>query len=683
MKVAHDGGLGGHADVRLRLLLLVGLFSCRGAELVATPADLRLSPARLDFPATLVGDSTSLRAEVTNTARVGQVVPVQVAAPFSGPESLEVPGGETISFEVLFLPTSAGTFSQTVTIGALRLELSGAATAPVTCAAPPAPCRTMQPTVEGTCVEVNAAESSACTSPCVVAGVCRQGQCLGAARSCDDTDACTDDACSETTGCVHSPITCAAPSNPCQAPSCDARTGCGVAEVLDGTACGPNTCVTAKVCIAGQCRDVSAPEGSTCAPSTACQAAGVCQQGRCSQPRATPLRAAWTYLAPAGTTLTFPGVGDRAGNVFWLETNGSTTWLVGLAFDGTERFRTRVAGVPNPGSTYPTPSSPLMLVSDTQLIVLLRDAGNSTTGGHRIEAHSAIDGTLQWSRSRTDFVTPLGLRDGVPLWMISAGVVGTPPRVFLNLRINEGGSAWTSWIAALDASSGAFLWKAQATYLSSALADEDTVYAYEDLWRHALIATSATGAPRWFLDVTGSAAIPASAFDGKLVTAYPAVIRDTQSGAVTLQPAMTYWGARQTLLAHGRVIAADDNSICAGWMMVLDPTMPAATPVTWQASAVPTPSQRACLGEPLVTSRQSVLVAARTHLVEFALDGTQRFLCPLPLIATGPAVLARGRWVTAGELGRVEAFDVPAQEVAREGWVAAGGGLDRANRPTR
>ncbi len=317
---------------------------------------LRTTPTRLDFPVTLVGDSTSLRAELTNPSRVSQIVPVQVPAPFAGPSSLDVPGGETVSFELLFLPTTVGTFSATVTLGSepatQRLELNGAAVAPVTCAPAPAACRVMKATAEGTCVEVAATEDSACSTPCIQAGICRQGQCLGAARSCDDSNACTTEACAEETGCVHAPTTRPSPSNPCQAASCDPRTGCSVAEVLDGTGCGPNTCVTAKVCVSGECREVSAPEGSTCAPATLCRS----------------------------------------------------------------------------------------LASDTQLILLLRDSG-STTGGHRVEARSAVDGTLQWSRSRADFVAPLGLPEGVALWMMSAGVVGTPPRVFLNLRINEGAHA--------------------------------------------------------------------------------------------------------------------------------------------------------------------------------------------------------------------------------------------------
>lgn len=462
------------AQLRLTLFLVVGLLSCRNPDLVGADALLRVSPTQLDFPVTLVGDSTSLRAELTNPSRASQAVPVQVPAPFVGPASLEVPGGETVSFELLFLPTTVGTFSKTVTLGAgqvsLRLELTGTATAPITCAPAPAACRAMKP-----------------------------------------------------------------------------------------------------------------------------------QQGRCSQSEPAPLRPAWRYQS-AGGELVSPGVGDRSGNVFWLENIGSTTWLVSVDFNGTERFRTRMAGMPNEGSTYPPAMSPLMLVSDTQLIVLLRDAGVAR---------------------------------------------------------------------ALDASSGALAWTMQSTYLSSAIADEDTVYASENLGRNVLHATSSSGAPRWSLDVSRGGAALASAFAGTLATAFPAALRDARSGAVTFQPTNASWGTHGTLLAHGRVIAPDGNG-CPRSIMVIDPAT-ARPPVVWEVRRG-TSAFSACLTEPLFTSSQSVLFAGGTDLNEVGLDGVERFMCPLPVFAPtttsfiGPTVLARGRWIVGTRSGRVESFDVPAQEThARAG----------------
>lgn len=672
------------------LLLLLGLVGCRAPALVGTGGEVAMAPARVEFPRTLVGDSARATVVFTNQSRARRSVGLELQAPFSGPSFVELGGGESAAVELLFLPTAVGSFAQRVTVTSeqqtLSLELDGVAIAPVDCPAGPAPCRAMRATAEGTCIEVNAPESSACSTACVEAGVCELGQCVGQLRRCDDQNACTTDACAEATGCLHAEVPCAAPMNPCEAAVCDPLTGCGAVEVVDGTACGENTCVTAKVCLSGVCREVTAPEGSSCAPASTCQAAGRCEQGRCAQPPPAPLTPAWRYQAPAGVTLTFTGVGDRSGNVYWLESTGTTTQLVSVARDGVERFRRPVAGAPNPGSTYPVETSPLFLSSDTQLVLLLRDPGGANTNQHRIEARSAIDGSLQWARGRADLATPLGLNPGVPLWMMSGGAVSTPPRIFLNLRINEGGAAWSSWIVALEPSTGAFLWKQPSTYLAATIADDEGIYTYEDLWRHELIAISAaTGARRWSLDVTGSAAIPVGAFGGSVYTLYPSVIRDANTGAANLTPAMMSWSPRHTLIADGRVIATDSNSLCPRWLTFFDVSTPAVAPLSWESPRVAALNRSACLASPLVTSRQSVLVATREAptLYELRYDGTTRLSCPLPIAPAGAAVLARGRWVTSTTNGGVEAFDVPAQEVASQGWVTAGGSLDRANRPAR
>lgn len=141
------------------------------------------------------------------------------------------------------------------------------------------------------------------------------------------------------------------------------------------------------------------------------------------------------------------------------------------------------------------------------------------------------------------------------------------------------------------------------------------------------------------------------------------------------------WTPRQTLSAFGRIVSLDSNSQCPRWLSVSEPTT-SAVPVVWPTTH---PSVGACLSEPLVTSRQSVLFATRdtSTLFEVGLDGFERLACPLPLVPSGPGVLSRSRWVTSDAARRIDAFDVPAREVAPRSWVTAGGGLERANRPTR
>jgi len=81
---------------------------------------------------------------------------------------------------------------------------------------------------------------------CTVDDSCSQGQCLGGpVMACDDGDACTDDTCDETLGCVH-----AIPNETCDGldNDCDGETD----EELGVTTCGEGECtVVVKNCIDG------------------------------------------------------------------------------------------------------------------------------------------------------------------------------------------------------------------------------------------------------------------------------------------------------------------------------------------------------------------------------------------------------------------------------------------------
>lgn len=142
----------------------------------------------------------------------------------------------------------------------------------------------------------------------------RLGVCLfcGADAECDDSNACTDDACQPTVGCVHTPnavacddgnactrgdvcsasvctggasVTCAATDLCHLAGACDPTTGaCSSPEAPDGTACDDgDLCTQADLCEGGQCTG-DAP--IACAPLDICHQPGVCDPstGQCSQP---------------------------------------------------------------------------------------------------------------------------------------------------------------------------------------------------------------------------------------------------------------------------------------------------------------------------------------------------------------------------------------------------------------
>ena len=67
-----------------------------------------------------------------------------------------------------------------------------------------------------------------------------------APEACDDGDLCTLDTCLPATGCSHIPVTCAQPEDACLAAECDPTTGCVVIDVSatcdDGDACTEDAC---------------------------------------------------------------------------------------------------------------------------------------------------------------------------------------------------------------------------------------------------------------------------------------------------------------------------------------------------------------------------------------------------------------------------------------------------------
>ncbi|MDO9022945.1 MAG: lamin tail domain-containing protein [Deltaproteobacteria bacterium] len=162
------------------------------------------------------------------------------------------------------------------------------------------------------------ADADACNGAeaCNAAGACAAGTPL----VCADTNPCTADSCSPTTGCVNAPVaagtscgdgdacngaeTCnaagacaagtplsCADTNPCTADSCNATTGCVNAPVAAGTACGDGdacngaeTCNAAGACAAGTplvCADTNPCTADSCSPTTGCVNAPVAAGTAC------------------------------------------------------------------------------------------------------------------------------------------------------------------------------------------------------------------------------------------------------------------------------------------------------------------------------------------------------------------------------------------------------------------
>ncbi|HZN04445.1 MAG TPA: hypothetical protein VFD06_12760, partial [Candidatus Polarisedimenticolia bacterium] len=90
----------------------------------------------------------------------------------------------------------------------------------------------------------------ACGDACVIGGVCVNGGCVGTPVSCDDSSACTTDACDPQSGCRNDPIDCN-DGNVCTLDECDPANGCRHLPALDcddGNACTLDACDALSGC---------------------------------------------------------------------------------------------------------------------------------------------------------------------------------------------------------------------------------------------------------------------------------------------------------------------------------------------------------------------------------------------------------------------------------------------------
>jgi hypothetical protein len=302
----------------------------------------------------------------------------------------------------------------------------------------------------------------------VTNGTCRAGACVGAPVVCADGDACTTDFCVSAQGCQHASVTCAPPTNPCQAAACDPLFGCRAAPVVDGTSCGENDCQTAHVCIAGACVERPAPDGSTCGVATTCRAAGTCERGACSVPPLQVPAPRWQYTPPAGRYLLRAAV-DPRGNTYALVGTSLVTATDGGPFpryelellsfdlDGHVRFTVDV------GSRTPGLENGVALLVDPdedRVVLAARTYNWGTSVATRVvvaQARSATTGQLLWEHD---------LRTGIPTLSSSTGVLWLDvlQEVLLDhgdvaFSMIEGEELHQSYVLGLSGSTGEELWR--------------------------------------------------------------------------------------------------------------------------------------------------------------------------------------------------------------------------------
>ena len=255
------------------------------------PVDLglRVEPASLEFGRVLEGDRRTLELKLTSITRAPISVTLETSAPFSVEPEAEVPGGGDALMHVTFLAGNGpadGGIELRVADQLAVVPVSGIGVRAPACI-PSAQCIVSTYSLEeDRCIETQAPDETPCetASVCLEQGRCRAGQCLGIARSCDDGNPCTDDACAMDVGCVYVAHQCPAPTEACRVAACDAQTGCGSAPAPDFTLCGSADCVEVHYCSAGECKTEPTPEGFTCAPPIACLPEGTCRNQVCERP---------------------------------------------------------------------------------------------------------------------------------------------------------------------------------------------------------------------------------------------------------------------------------------------------------------------------------------------------------------------------------------------------------------
>ena len=692
--------------MRASLLLLV-LAACDSR---LTPIDSRLSvePLALAFTATPAGDVHVQSLVFTNGARSPLKLRLTAPSPFALDLELKLQGGEARAVDVAFAPAEIGAASAVLQVSGdleLQVALSGEAVTAAVCVSP-GPCRlASRDPATNTCVETNAPDGAACTSDnaCLAEGRCLAGACLGAAVSCDDANACTVDACEPEGGCSHAQVACATPADPCQVARCDPGRGCVTGPAVDGTACGPSDCATARVCMAGQCRTLSVPDGYACGDETPCRAKGRCAAGACNQAPPTALNEAWQRQLPYETD--FRGVTDASGNLYWVECSHNRGLqpceLVSVTAGGFERLRVTVPTLSAPGGVRHLWSAGKVVVAGP---------------GGSLAVHSDATGALVWGRAAASLVT---------LTELAADRQGR----LVTLERQEGESE--SWLLArYELATGAGTAKALFGRPSGLVLDEadDAYFALSGALSQQgggtganvpalgprLVSYSAGGALRFQVS-TGGVDPPVAAFGGELLLA-SGEVRATADGA--LRPSTKRWAPLRApaplMSAAGRFRWQDDQG-CVGdsnflglWLQLEGYTPGVAAPrFRWAAYTYAAQASEQLLlhdGSALFASSLQSLLDVDPQddgvfLRAVEPSGAERFACrigpaTLPdrtLSYVGSTALTNGRWavVEQAHCGSCEVdpppvlrvFSTPGLSLAASGWTGPRGTPGGAGAP--
>lgn len=434
------------------LLTMVVLMGCHHSEVTALATDLQL-PSTVDCGQAAAGEARPCRVTAINGSRASRSFTLTYTGDFAGPPDAELGVGATV-LEFEFRPRTLGPLTGSITLSEFVVALTGTGLEVRPCRSQSSCREAIRDPETGACVERPLENGAACASneQCVVAGSCLDGRCVGEARRCDDANRCTTDACDPTSGCTHQPSTCARSSNPCEVGVCDPALGCRQQPVLDGTTCGSNDCSTAHVCISGSCVERAAPEGSECAPATACSHPRTCQRQRCTATGPRPLTERWRFTPPPGravqqfmqsvTGRIYATVAEREGSappltLMALDPRGAVEFSVDLtAEDPTTRSASRILEDLTAGRVC------LITIHENQRI-------------SRLSCRDSSTGRLLWRRTMSELGVP-----GRPVEQLVMSLAATGAGNLVML-VMQGAAYHELHVIEVDGATGMARWRRQ------------------------------------------------------------------------------------------------------------------------------------------------------------------------------------------------------------------------------
>lgn len=433
------------------------LLGCRSGRVSQLTNDVEVSQV-VPCGQAFVGFESTCSVTVSNRGRRAVVLRFGSAEPFELPTSVRVAPGQSTDVDVHFRPTQVGELSRSVTASVeghdLEVLLTGEGVAVPSCRSTDE-CHEQTFDPSRGCVETVRADGASCgqSNACLVNATCQAGQCVGATLACDDGSACTTDACDPSRGCLHETVTCALSTNPCLASACDAQLGCVATPVVDGTSCGGNDCQTAHVCVSGQCEARVAPEGSVCAPATACRAEGRCTAAKsCALPPPGAPTEAFRFELPTGQYVQQVLVSSTSDTYFThapqMTTTTPTLALVSLDRVGHTRFEVDL--------TAETPQ-----LQSTRALML--DAANQRlflSLGPWLQARDARTGVLLWQRDLRTLNIPITNSDNTGALVLSVQSIALVGTEDVLAQITEGNSLHQQHLVTFEGASGVERWRA-------------------------------------------------------------------------------------------------------------------------------------------------------------------------------------------------------------------------------